>query len=110
MNGCTLSKNKKKFRDISRSVEENKIIHEIFRVISRFPRYISCYISENRCPLGQSVSADPLYTVQYGWLSQLMCRCGRVEEEEAVDYASSAIFIVFWLFLLPAELSFWPFR
>ena len=39
-----------------------------------------------------------------------MCRCGRVEEEEAVDDASSAIFIVFWLFLLPAELSFWPFR
>ena len=28
-------------------------IHEIFRVVSRFPCYISCYISENRFPLGE---------------------------------------------------------
>ena len=32
---------------------ENIILHEIFRVVSRFPRYISCYIAENRFPLGQ---------------------------------------------------------
>ena len=27
--------------------------NEIFRVISGFPRYISCYIAENRFHLGQ---------------------------------------------------------
>ena len=32
------------------------ILHEIFRVVSRFPRYISCYIAENRFPLGQCKS------------------------------------------------------
>ena len=34
------------FRDIARNVEENEILHEIFRVVSRFPRYISCYFSK----------------------------------------------------------------
>ena len=29
------------------------ILHEIFRVVSHFPRYISCYFAENRFPLGQ---------------------------------------------------------
>ena len=29
------------------------ILHEIFRVVSRFPRYISCYIAENQFSLGQ---------------------------------------------------------
>ena len=29
------------------------ILHELFRVVSRFPRYISCYIAESRFPLGQ---------------------------------------------------------
>ena len=28
------------FRDITRNVEENEILHEIFRIVSRFPRYI----------------------------------------------------------------------
>ena len=32
---------------------ENKKLHEIFRVVSRFPRYISCFIAENRFILGQ---------------------------------------------------------
>ena len=41
------------FRDIAQNIEENEILHEIFRVVSPFPRYISCYISENRLPLGQ---------------------------------------------------------
>ena len=27
--------------------------HDIFRVVSRFPRYISCYIAESRLLLGQ---------------------------------------------------------
>ena len=29
------------------------ILHEIFRVVSRIPHYISCYIAESRFPLGQ---------------------------------------------------------
>ena len=29
------------------------ILHEIFRLVSRFPRYISCYIAERRLSLGQ---------------------------------------------------------
>ena len=41
------------FRDITWNEVENGILHEIFRVVSRFPRYISCYIAENRFPLGQ---------------------------------------------------------
>ena len=32
------------FRDITRNVEENEILHEIFRIKSRFPHYISFYI------------------------------------------------------------------
>ena len=39
------------FRDITRKIVENMIVHEIFRVLSRFPRYISCYIAEIRKPL-----------------------------------------------------------
>ena len=31
------------------------ILHEIFRVVSRFPRNISCYIAVNRFPLGQYI-------------------------------------------------------
>ena len=51
-------KSKTNFRDITRNVEENEILHEIFRVVSRFPRNISCYILENRLPLGQCGQAD----------------------------------------------------
>ena len=28
-------------------------VHEIFRIVSRFTRYISCYIAESRLPFGQ---------------------------------------------------------
>ena len=31
------------------------ILHEIFRVVSRFPSYISCYIAESRFPFGQCI-------------------------------------------------------
>ena len=34
------------------------ILHEIFRVVSRLPRYISCYIAENRFSLGQWSDSD----------------------------------------------------
>ena len=41
------------FQNITRTVVEHMIPHEQFRVVSRFPCYISCYIAENRIPLGQ---------------------------------------------------------
>ena len=41
------------FRDITQNVLKNKILHEIFRILSRFAHYISCYFSENRLPLAQ---------------------------------------------------------
>ena len=41
------------FRDIILNVEENEILHEIFRIVSRFFSYISCYISENLLHLRQ---------------------------------------------------------
>ena len=31
----------------------NMILHGIFRVVSRFSLYFSCYIAENQLPLGQ---------------------------------------------------------
>ena len=37
-------------------MEGIQILHEIFRVVSRFPRNISCYIAENRLPLGQCIA------------------------------------------------------
>ena len=37
---------------MTRNVEENEILHKIFRIVSPFLRYIPCYISENRFPLG----------------------------------------------------------
>ena len=29
------------------------MLHELFHVVSRFPRYILCYIAESRLSLGQ---------------------------------------------------------
>ena len=54
------------FRDISWNVVENMILHEIFRVVSRFPLYISCYIAENRLLyLCDSVDPDPKIQWQF---------------------------------------------
>ena len=41
------------FRDITWNVVENMELHEIFRIVSRFPCYISCYITEKRLLWGQ---------------------------------------------------------
>ena len=35
------------------------MLQEIFRVISRFPRYILCYISENQLPLDSATVFTP---------------------------------------------------
>ena len=56
MVACTdphFPKHNPNFRDITQNVEEKEILHKIVHVVSRNPRYISFYISENRLPLGQ---------------------------------------------------------
>ena len=57
------------FRDITWNVVENMILHELFRLVSRFPRYISCYIAENRFPLGQcTYNLWPLANLKKGFM------------------------------------------
>ena len=46
-------KGNQNFRDVTRNAEENEMLHEKFRVVSRAPHYISCYISENQVHLEQ---------------------------------------------------------
>ena len=63
------------FRCITWNIEENEVLQEIFLVLSRFPRYISCSITENRLHLGQCAVCrrhtegyailNILYTIQY---------------------------------------------
>ena len=48
-----LSKKQSNFPRNNTKCRENEILHEIFRIVSRFPRYILCYDLENRLPLGQ---------------------------------------------------------
>ena len=55
------------------------ILHEIFRVVSRFPRYISCFIAEIRFSLGEYSTrckfiplSSPLDNHQWS-LYQLFC-------------------------------------
>ena len=52
-------KSNQNFRDITRNVEENEMLHEIVRILSSFPRYILCYISENRLRFGQCMYTVP---------------------------------------------------
>ena len=40
--------------------KRDTVLHKIFRVVFRFPRYISCYIAENRLPLGQCMDVTEL--------------------------------------------------
>ena len=56
--GHTFKKSYPNFRDMKWNAEENYRYHKknVFRVVSRFLRYISCYISENRLPLGQCIA------------------------------------------------------
>ena len=63
--GIHCPKSNTNFRDITWNwnVEENEILHEIFRVISRFPCYISCYIAKSRLPLRQRTVRHTDYQV-----------------------------------------------
>ena len=65
-------KGKQNFRDITRSVEENEILNEIFRIVSRFPRDILCYFKKNRLPLGQCVVR---ITYVYKWILKPTSMC-----------------------------------
>ena len=60
----TLSEKQYKFPryNMKCTVMENMTLHELFREVSRFSHYISCYIAENRLSLGQCNrgSATPL--------------------------------------------------
>ena len=44
------------------------VLHEIFRVASRFPRYISCYITENRFSLGLCGEGKNYFLVSFPFL------------------------------------------
>ena len=45
LNQTALLEKQSKFPRYNMNVEENLILHELFRVISRFPCFISCYIA-----------------------------------------------------------------
>ena len=51
----TLCKSNRHFCNVTWNAEENEILHDIFREVSRCPSYISYYIAENRLPFGQCV-------------------------------------------------------
>ena len=64
------------------------ILHEIFRVVSRFPRYISCYIAENRFPLGQCTYNNNKRTVDSRAKQlQLVCTATIIELQAAEPYS-----------------------
>ena len=62
-------KSNQHFLDISGNVEESLILQDIFRVVSRFPRYISCYIYR-----GKSITFGTVYTVQAEFFLCSTCR------------------------------------
>ena len=46
-------KSNQNFRDITRNVEENEMLHELFRSVSRFPYYFVFYLGKSiTCCLG----------------------------------------------------------
>ena len=57
----TVTKVIKNFRVITWNVEENEMLHEIVRVVSRIPPNISCYIAENLLSLGQCTAHSKNY-------------------------------------------------
>ena len=69
------------------------ILHEIFHVISRFPRYISCYIAESRLPLGQCTSVYDLTTSRHWSTSLLVNNNGNISQRWALEVFS----LVLWL-------------
>ena len=64
-------KGNQNFRDITWKLVENIILHELFRVVSGFPRYISCYIAENGIPLGQCMAQEIKYAKSSKWISHI---------------------------------------
>ena len=80
-----MRKNNPNVRDITRNVEENQILHEIFRIVSRFPRATFRVISRKIDYLCDSaprphkkVAKSPLRMVENICLDVLgvvVCRC-----------------------------------
>ena len=72
----------------------------------REPRWVECrgYFSTSFYPSSRFMP---------GWgdffVEEEVGECGAVSESQVVDDASSAMLIVFLLFIFPSELSFWPF-
>ena len=62
-------KSNQNFRDITRNVKENEILHEIFRVVTCFPRYVHFVLY-----LGKSIT--------FSEEEELFSSCPRVEERE----------------------------
>ena len=92
-------KSNSNFQYITRNIEESEILYEIFRVISRFPPYISCYISDNRLPLEQCH-----YPEVSLWLPQLM-PAHKYQQVLAISifgHLSTLVWNTFaaWLFLI----------
>ena len=75
-------KSNQHFLDISGNVEESLILQDIFRVVSRFPRYISCYIAENRLPLGQCKESTVWFSQKFDSLQSFN------HENEAIYYST----------------------
>ena len=48
-----------------------------------------------------------------GWgelfVEEVVDKCGQLTHVQLLDDASSTMFIVFLLFILPSQLTFWPF-
>ena len=62
------------------------ILHELFRVVSRFPRYISCYIAESRLSLGQLEPGTGFITVADHFVSEI-CESSKWKNVSKVHFS-----------------------
>ena len=62
------------FCNLTWNVEENQILHETFRVASRFPRYISCYFAESGTVYSTVFCLVILYGMRVGQISSFFCK------------------------------------
>ena len=89
---------------------ENEILHEIFRIVSRFPHYISCFFAESRFPLGQCPHAwesvakyclstelcCPLFKAVSGNILRNTQVPGTVSNIGSVNFVNTLFFIIFF--------------
>ena len=85
------------------------MLHEIFRVVSRFPRYFSCSIAESRFPLGQCIGGflgknhKLVGNIVSGPVSLYACRNLRGQNQSILLYMSVTKLLV--SFLVAANLD-----